>query len=345
MRRVHWVAGFFAFAMSLGPYVSGCFNKSDDCEANLSCGQPGGPGGMTSTSSGAGGGPPDAKCVPSSNAGPVSDDCGIFVELAGDDARDGTKSSPVQTLTKAIELAKKGGGAVYACGQVFPETVEIPAGVSFFGGLDCQGDWSYAEGKKTTIEGAPDVIPLRIVKGAGTVLVEDVLVKATDATQDGGSSIAVLIDGATVDFTRCEFIAGNGVPGTKGTTPEEAIGSLDNPDDPGVIGAPGASACMGDASGNMGGVGKANDICTESNGGNGGDGGIEGANGTSGADGIPAGDGGKGKGGPADTGTGCEPGGYGQDGLAGAPGAGGVGPGTISVSGYVGASGEPGARG
>ena len=44
MRRVQWVAGCFAFAMSIGPYVAGCFSKSEDCEANLNCGQPGGPG-------------------------------------------------------------------------------------------------------------------------------------------------------------------------------------------------------------------------------------------------------------------------------------------------------------
>ncbi|HZF48442.1 MAG TPA: hypothetical protein VE093_07335, partial [Polyangiaceae bacterium] len=103
MRRVHWVAGFFAFAMSVGPYLSGCFSKADDCEANLNCGQLSGPGAVASSSTGAGGGGPDAKCVPSMNSGSVGDECGVFVALGGDDTKDGTKASPVGSLTKAIE--------------------------------------------------------------------------------------------------------------------------------------------------------------------------------------------------------------------------------------------------
>lgn len=347
MRRVHCVAGVLAFTAALSAYATGCFSASDDCELNLSCGAPGGPGGPgASASSGAGGGMPDAKCVPSMNSSPVGDDCGVFVELGGDDGKDGTKSAPVKSLVKAIELAQKGGGAVYACAQVFAEAVEIPAGVSLFGGLDCQGDWAYSEGKPTTIEGTADAVPLTIVKGAGSVRLEDVLVRAVDATVPGGSSVAAIVDGATVDLVRCEFIAGNGMAGEKGSTPMENIGVLDNPDDPTIAGSAGTNACMGDpVAGNPGGMGKLNDLCNESAGGNGGDGGIAATNGASGTDGIPAGDGAKGKAGTGDVGTGCEPGGYGQDGAPGAPGAGGVSPGAISVAGYAGAAGEPGGRG
>jgi len=344
MRRVHWVAGFFAFAMSVGPYLSGCFSKADDCEANLNCGQLSGPGAVASSSTGAGGGGPDAKCVPSMNSGSVGDECGVFVALGGDDTKDGTKASPVGSLTKAIELANKGGGAVYACAQVFQEAVEIPAGVSFFGGLECQGDWGYSEGKKTTIEGAPDGIPLRIVKGAGSVLVEDVLVKAADATVAGGSSIAVIVDGATVELTRCGIVAGNGMAGDKGATPLDSVGPVD-PTDPAIKGKNGTNACMGDVSGNPGGEATANALCDVSIGGKGGTGGVTIASGGAGANGEPAGDANKGLGGAGDTGAGCDPGGFGQPGAAGMPGAGAADVGVISASGYTGAAGAPGADG
>lgn len=346
MRRMHWIAGVIAVLTISGAYGTGCFfGSADDCALGLQCGSPTGSGTSTTSSSGGGGSVVSDECVPSINTGVVPNDCGVFVALNGDDANPGTKEKPKKTMEAAITAAKSSGGKLYACGQTFQETVELPAGVALFGALDCMGGWSYKATQRTVIQGSADTVPLTMVKGAGEIRMEDVDVRAADATKAGGSSIALIVDGATVTLSRCELVAGNGMAGEKGATPVDSIGSIDNPDDPSIIGGVGANACMGGASGNPGGVGIANTLCMDSIGGNGGNGGIETGNGMNGVDGAPASASGKGKGGVGDSGVGCEPGGYGQDGMAGMPGAGATEVGAIDVQGYVGAAGIQGLRG
>jgi len=179
------------------------------------------------------------------------------------------------------------------------------------------------------------------------VLVEDVLVKAADSMVPGGSSIAAVVDGATVQFTRCEFIAGNGMAGDKGATPMDDVGPS-NPADPLIVGGDGVAACTAVASPNAGGIGKANELCSTSVGGNGGSGDV--ALGTAGSDGQPLPDPNPDAWGVGGTGAmvaGCK---SGQDGLLGAEGAHGAGAaadelGVLSASGFIGAAGKDGGDG
>lgn len=348
MRRFRLVAGVLAFATMSGAYMTGCFfTSADDCGLNLSCGEPSGPGAGGGSSSGMGGGGPDDKCVPGLNPnGAVGDDCGIFVELGGDDGGDGTKESPVKTLAKAAGLAKSGQN-IYACGQVFPEALELPAGVSLFGGLDCMGDWGWKpDSTRTSITPMTDMVALKVGKGSGVVRVEDVDARAADATVAGGSSIAVIVDGSTVDFARCDFLAGNGAAGEKGATPMDPVGPSDSTD-PAIAGKNGAAACSGMvADGNPGGEQIVNGLCDASIGAAGGKG-LEGK-GENGADGSPAGTYGKGGVGQPNSGmwscvTGA--GQIGDNGADGVAGAGGTEPGQISIAGYVGAAGADGSPG
>ena len=237
---------------------------------------------------------------------------------------------------------------VYLCGNV-AERVEIPAGVSVFGGFDCSGaEWKYDATKHGTITpDAPDAnaafqASVRIA-GNGTTNIEDVDITAANATLDGGSSIAVIVDKATVNFVRAILTAGNGKAGTVGDTPTDDVGPSD-PDDMAVRGKDGAVACLGGPGGNPGGDAVTNALCSESVGGKGGNG--QAMLGDMGEDGLPTdatfGQGGDGE---ANMTPQCLPGGTGLNGMSGNSGPGAADIGTIDASGYVGSTGGSGTKG
>ncbi|AUX24971.1 hypothetical protein SOCEGT47_055120 [Sorangium cellulosum] len=334
--------------------ASGCdglwYHIQDDCELMLTCEhfRP-----TTSTSSGW----PAGGCVPSESVEGVSDACGVFVAASGDDRRIGTKAEPVKTLSKAIARAAEKGTAVYACAEEFAEAIEVPAGVTLFGGLDCANGWRWiGEEKKTTVAPGADAIPLKLMRGEGAVRIEDVSARAADAQAAGGSSIAVLVDGATAELARCELVAGNGADGPDGEdAPSEA--AIQGP-----RGVDGANACSDlDTSGapdeTLPGGAQVENACegdTLSIGGEGGDGKVSnGGGGDAGQIGIE-GQGGAGE--PASTTSmwncGAIPndpnkggGSAGSNGTAGEPGVGASGIGTLSASGYAGVSGGAGSAG
>ncbi|WP_129351579.1 PGRS family protein [Sorangium cellulosum] len=294
-----------------------------------------------------------AGCVPSEEANAVEDRCGVFVAASGDDRRFGTKAEPVKTLRKAIARAAERGTAVYACAEEFAEAVEVPAGVTLFGGLDCANGWRWiGEEKKTTVAPGADAIPLKLMRGEGAVRIDDVSARAADAQVAGGSSIAVLVDGATAELVRCELVAGNGADGADGEdAPSEA--AMQGPE-----GRPGTDACSDlDMSGApdeaLPGGALVENACRGdalSIGGKGGDG-----NANTGGDGATSqGTAETARGGLGEPVTGVwdcagnEPNGGGDDGVSGVAGGAGVGAtgvGTLSASGYAGVSGGAGSAG
>ncbi|WP_437279878.1 PGRS family protein [Sorangium sp. So ce375] len=213
------------------------YHIENDCELLRTCSH--------FLSSSTGDGLPSA-CMPNENATAVDDSCGVFVSTAGDDGNAATKEAPVRTLAEALALAAENGTQrVYACAETFEEAVEVAGSVTIYGGLDCANGWRWiGEEKKTIVAPGVQAIPLKLVQGDGAVRLEDVSARAADAQAAGGSSIAVLVDGATVELARCELIAGNGADGAYGTdAPSEAAMQ-------GPRGEDGASACSDlDASG------------------------------------------------------------------------------------------------
>ncbi|WP_437711864.1 PGRS family protein [Sorangium sp. So ce448] len=236
-RWMQWGAGCAALLLSSAGCESFWSHIADDCERMLTCAHflPDGDGGSTPSS-----------CVPSAAGDEIADTCGVFVSTGGDDENAGAKSAPVKTLAAALALAEQSRTRrVYACAETFEEAVEVKSGVTLFGGLDCANGWTWiGEEKKTIVAPGVEAIPLKLVRGDGTVRIEDVSAHATDAQAAGGSSIAVLVDGATVELARCELIAGNGANGADGEdAPSEAAMQ-------GPRGEDGANACSDlDASG------------------------------------------------------------------------------------------------
>lgn len=328
MRRSSISLALFAFLAAAGSvHASGC---SVDCHDNLTCGE------APAAGSGGSGGEGDGGllgCVPSETEGPVGDACGIFVSANGNDMATGSKSAPVATFEKAIEMAGP-EKRIYACAEEFNEAVEIPSGFTVFGGLGCALGWEYIGAQvKTSILGGPGEVPLRLPGGAGVTKLFDIRAEAASAVVPGGNSIAVIADQADVELTRCEFVAGDAAAGQDGAP--FAASAADGPS-----GNAGGNACSteqvlggaevthtcvdGVSTGGFGGVGSANAALP-------------------GNPGVPKDA--TNAGGLADMGMGCGTGGNGESGAPGGPGEGGSGLGSIGLDGYTGVSGAPGAPG
>jgi hypothetical protein len=350
MRRQRYV--FAALVLVSGIMVAqavGCvFSRANDCEGNLECTEPG------SGTAGSGGGTP-AGCVPSENKDPVEDTCGVFVSSKlGADENAGTKSAPVKTLQQAVDKAK--GRPVYACAEDLAGSVMLASGSDIYGGLDCTKEWAYVGAtKKSTLVGDADKPAVVTEVTASGASIADFTIQAADAIADGGSSIAMLVDGAAVGLTRCDLVAGRGKAGAEGDTPMDPVGPT-NPDDPMIVGNKGNDACMSTSS-QLGGDAKENAVCPAANGGpiggaggqgavlNGGNGDVNPATMQTALGGVgqPSMD-------PMNTWD-CVPGsGLGNAGAKGAAGGPGVGAkdtelGTLDKTGYVGVSGQPGSAG
>src|SRR5690242_10282192 len=74
--------------------------------------------GETGSGGGGGSGGSSSVCPEDPADGPVLPECGVWVSIGnGHDDADGTQDAPVASLTRAIELAEKGPGRVYACDE------------------------------------------------------------------------------------------------------------------------------------------------------------------------------------------------------------------------------------
>jgi hypothetical protein len=196
--------------------------------------------------------PGDGPIDPKEGTWPFDPVCNLWVSSSiGDDANPGTEQQPVRTIAHAIELAKKGPRHIYACGEVYAEAVELPAGISLFGGFyDCKttGPWSHAAANHPAIiaPGKPGAVALtltpnddRSFAGARS-WVGDLTAQSADAVEPGGSSIAVLaLEGARATFRRHSFIAGKGADGADGDPGDHG----GEPAAKGLSGNKGADAC------------------------------------------------------------------------------------------------------
>ncbi|WP_437633176.1 hypothetical protein [Sorangium sp. So ce854] len=269
-------------AVGCGSAVSVCGCYPYDCAEHVACGAPSAPEIEPDAPEepGAPADPGQPPCGDPWDAAPT-DGCGVFASSSlGDDANPGTRERPVRTVGRALALSRQGARRVYACAEVFPEAVEVPAGAQIWGGLDCARGWAFiGDRAKTVLAPAPDLIPLRIEGGDGLSLVADVLARSADAAQPGGSSIAALVlPGASVTFFRGVLAAGNGAPGAHGEDGGEG------PAASGAAGMRGGDACSADV---VPGAPSVTTACDDvaSLGGSGGDGAV--GSGDDGRDGLP----------------------------------------------------------
>jgi hypothetical protein len=203
-----------------------------------------------------------SACVASKSKSPIADSCGIFVSSSlGNDMGNGTKAKPYKTIGAAI--AKASGRRVYACAELFTEAVTISSAVELYGGFDCSHNWTYDGANRTSLTAAADAIPMIVASGAA---IHDFAIEAADATVAGGSSIAVLDNGADLSLENVDLRAGAGVAGmpgaaqTKVMTPATANGGFGHQCDIGPFnggGVGGQNICGGiHTDGGVGGEGR-----------------------------------------------------------------------------------------
>jgi hypothetical protein len=147
MRRSSVLGGMALGLVVLGgTMAAGCYDSFENCYLSASCPPP--------PDAGDGGTP--VGCVPSQNEEAAGDTCGVFVATSGNDGGAGTKSEPMKTLGAGIARAQENGTRrVYACAETFEEPIEVPGGVTVFGGLDCANGWAWiGETTRTTVTAA-----------------------------------------------------------------------------------------------------------------------------------------------------------------------------------------------
>jgi hypothetical protein len=273
-------------------------------------------------------------CIPSASNAPVASSCGVFVSSSlGSDSNEGTQAKPYKSIGAA--LMKANVARVYVCAESFTEEVTLAAAVDLYGGLDCKS-WAYVGATtKTKLTAKGDHIPLTLGNAAGAATVEDFAIVAAAATTPGGSSIAVLANGATASLTRCELTSGDASQGDPGASGGAQAAQAE-------VGKVGGDAGLSGVGSVTGGAGGQNLVCALA-GGKGGDGGA-----------ISLGDGGNGFQGDinlggakglGNTGTGCTDGSKGGDGIPGPVALGAQGIGVLSATGYQGADGDAGQDG
>ena len=283
--------------------------------------------------------PCDLTALPENDACVVDDEYGVFVSAAQEAEGDGTRNSPFASLAAGLAEAIDSGKRLYVCadGGSYGESVALDAtatGLEVFGGFRCS-DWTYDPTLQASIESSEPTA--WVIDGAEQVVLTDLEIIAANATEPGGSSVAMFLKGgADVTLEHVRLQAGDGADGVDGMVEEE----FDYPD-------------VGELVGDDGTVTAGAGICSfrcpsggQTTGGAGAQPTSAGANGLPGEASPPPVDETMGAGGLA--GSSCASGGTGEDGSPGTPGERGNGAselGTLTSDGWTPASGTSGRPG
>ncbi|WP_437735800.1 hypothetical protein [Sorangium sp. So ce1335] len=300
--------------------------------------------------------PSEEECLEGLAALRVQAGCGVFASRSfGDDSNPGTMEKPVETLARAVALAPRARGRVFACTDSYADGLTLRSGIDLWGGFACWSRWRhYTEGITnqpavlySSDEGGP---PITVVAAQddgewatdGVSTIVDMQLQHKRRLQPDRDSIAMRLEpGAVVEVHRSVIQADRGGGGKHG---EDAV-YVDPQPAYGEIGAIGRDAC---SAATVAGAPAVTTVCGDmvSTGGKGGDGTPE--RGGDAEDGKPlpapnttgAGLGGAG----AKDGVRCEHGRDGENGAPGAPGAAGQG-GRLTEAGWEGVPGRQGGTG
>ena len=250
-----------AAAPSYGCAFNGTYCDEDSTLPGCAAGGAGSTGLSSSSSSGPGSGGAPPGCALEEGK-PIEAGCGVFVQAGG--TGDGSQASPFGDIQQAIDsITDK--PRIYVCGSdAFAGSLTLASGVSIYGSLACSG-WSYAAANpRPIISGDVDQPGVTVTEGDHTSELESLNIAGVDASQPGGSSVAIFAVNAKIALENVQLRAGtgaDGVPGTDGgeqasLAPGGGTGS-DAGDVPPVAGpASGINTCTdGTSNGGKGGAG------------------------------------------------------------------------------------------
>lgn len=186
---------------------------------------------------------------------------GVFVSGLGDDHNPGTIAAPKRTLAAGTAAAAAEEADVYVTEGVFPETLDVPNGVSVFGGYDAS--WQRSPSHVTKITGEELAYAAAVAYGVKTpTIVQLVSLLPEKAKLPGSTSYG--LRGAESPALVLDHVTVVAAPGTNGRA--------------GSNGQAGAAGAEGHA-GNGGGGGAGGTSTAAHPGGKGGPGGYDGENG------------------------------------------------------------------
>ncbi|WP_437588469.1 hypothetical protein [Sorangium sp. So ce1000] len=300
--------------------------------------------------------PSEEACLKGLAALRVKDGCGVFASRTfGDDGNPGTMDKPVKTLARAIALAPRARGRVFACNENYEEAITLPSGIDLWGGFDCIGPWRHYTERSNNFVATlrpplDNAIPITVVAaqddgevatdGVSTIVEMHVLQQWRSG--QGIHSIAMRLQpGAVVEVLRSAIQADSAQKGEDG---QDAV-YVDPQPAYGEIGAIGRDAC---SAATVAGAPAVTTVCGDlaSTGGKGGNGTPDRGGDAEDGKPLPAPN-------PRDTGLGgagakdgapCADGRRGGDGAPGEPGAAGQG-GRLTEAGWEGVPGRQGGTG
>jgi hypothetical protein len=224
-----------------GGVFAACFDYADNCVLLATCCPDGTLDCLTKGDGGPDGGDADSgapSCAgdPTTTPAIVRDDCGVFVSAGAAPGGTGSQEQPFATFAEAATVKPS---RVFACAGTYTETsqVSFSGGVEVYGGFTgCSAaGWTWSgtmQAQIATVADKPGV-----VLGGGANRLENVSVTAPAATMSGGSSIAVIVNGGSLEMTNGALAAGDAQDG--------AVGASLAPDPTldGATGANGVDAC------------------------------------------------------------------------------------------------------
>ena len=200
----------------------------------------------------------------------------------GDDANRGTMAQPFATIQHAVDAAADDmyRNQVYVAHGTYNESVELPAGVSMWGGFFVDGDrgvWQRDLSGKTAIVSDTTVGVRAVGHGGGTI--GGFIIETADAAEGGDemSTRAIIlrdVEGFVIEDN--SLYPGNGAAGSVGADGAEGVEGGEG--DPGTAGVrEGGAVCPEDdgLTPGLGGVPGTNPACPGTSGGAGGDSAIE----------------------------------------------------------------------
>jgi hypothetical protein len=181
--------------------------------------------------------PPPPGCpgnvLPSENECMVHESYGVFVSASkGTPAGDGSRTSPLKSVSAAIAAAKSSGRRVYACAETYDEVLTLADGIAVFGYFDCGSSWKVGA-TRATIAPKTEGVAARAASIGKPTRIEGFEIKAADATTPGGSSIGLIAqDAGGLSFFDVSITAGAAMAGEDGVAAVQLTqaGNIDGED-------------------------------------------------------------------------------------------------------------------
>jgi hypothetical protein len=165
--------------------------------------------------------PPAPAAAPPLDGAPdgseLTEELGVFVAEHGTDDGDGSRTRPLRSIQKGIDMAKAAGKRVYVCAGEYREALVLADGLPLVGDLACSDStWTTGDARARIV--APTSPAVRANAIATPTRLEGFEITAPDATAPGTSSIALLAnDSPGLTIARSRLVAGRGADGKAGT--------------------------------------------------------------------------------------------------------------------------------